>query len=73
MTILRDTSAEAVAKVCDSLNPGKAPSTVQVEVDKFADVPDEALTPQQRAIRDAFNKEAVDGKKWQGICGKKET
>lgn len=70
MTILTDTSAEAVAKVCKGLHPGKMPASLQAEVDKFQEIPDDALTPQQHAIRDAFNKEAIDGTKWRTICVK---
>lgn len=70
MTILTDTSGEAVAEVCNGLHPGKMPPSLQREVDKFAHVADVDLTNEQAALRDAFNKEAADGTRFNCVCRK---
>jgi len=44
------------------------PASLQREINVFAEIPDDALTPTQQAIRDAFNKEIADGTRWRQIC-----
>lgn len=74
-----ETSAAVEHRICEALEPKPAPLSVREEMDKLpppGDTPAEEyrsrLTPEQRAILDAYNKEAKDGKLWLDLCKQKE-
>lgn len=73
---VKDTSAEVKALVCGGLKPKPAPASLlaamgtlpEGEKNESADVYRARLTLDQRAILDAFNKEATDAGMWKGVC-----
>lgn len=67
--VLKKTSGEVEAAICDGLRPRQMPASLQAAVDRIDPaVPIEALTPEQRAILDAFNDRVASGTRWQEIC-----
>ena len=75
-----ETSATVEARLCAGLKPKPAPLSVREAMDTLPkpgdDEPAEAyrsrLSPEQRAILDAYNKEATDGALWTETCKHKE-
>jgi hypothetical protein len=57
------------AALCDGLRPRQMPASLQEAVDRIdPSIPLEALSPEQRAILDAFNDRVGAGVRWQEIC-----